>query len=100
MSDNLWVDLPALYHDCAGGFSFADGHAETKKWRDLDSLQPVRKENPSVGSMKGAANDVAWLKPRFPRPALNREKPRRPPQKPKAPLSRRLAPLACTPLTA
>ena len=27
------VDYPASYHNRAGGFSFADGHAEIKKWR-------------------------------------------------------------------
>jgi len=29
-----WVDIPASYHNNAGGLSFADGHAEIKKWRD------------------------------------------------------------------
>ena len=29
-----WVDLPASYHNRAGGISFADGHAEMKKWTD------------------------------------------------------------------
>jgi prepilin-type N-terminal cleavage/methylation domain-containing protein/prepilin-type processing-associated H-X9-DG protein len=28
------VDIPASYHNGAGGFSFADGHSETKKWLD------------------------------------------------------------------
>jgi len=27
------INLPACYHDNAGGFSFADGHALLKKWR-------------------------------------------------------------------
>lgn len=31
---NKWVDIPASYHNNAGGLSFADGHAEIKKWRD------------------------------------------------------------------
>jgi len=31
---NMWVDIPASYHNSAGGLSFADGHAEIKKWRD------------------------------------------------------------------
>jgi len=29
-----WIDLPASYHHTAGGFSFADGHAEMHRWRD------------------------------------------------------------------
>src|SRR5262249_19474035 len=28
------VDVPASYHNRAGGFSFADGHSEIKKWLD------------------------------------------------------------------
>jgi prepilin-type N-terminal cleavage/methylation domain-containing protein/prepilin-type processing-associated H-X9-DG protein len=37
-SDNVnqvpqgWGDLPASYHNGAGGFSFADGHSEIKRW--------------------------------------------------------------------
>jgi prepilin-type N-terminal cleavage/methylation domain-containing protein/prepilin-type processing-associated H-X9-DG protein len=27
-----WSDLPASYHNGAGGFSFADGHAEIHRW--------------------------------------------------------------------
>lgn len=29
-----WPDIPATYHNGAGGLSFADGHSEIKKWRD------------------------------------------------------------------
>jgi prepilin-type N-terminal cleavage/methylation domain-containing protein len=30
-----WIDCPACYHVNAGGISFADGHAQIKKWSDL-----------------------------------------------------------------
>ncbi len=30
---NLWSDMPASYHNGAAGFSFADGHAEIKRWQ-------------------------------------------------------------------
>ena len=33
-----WVDVPATYHNGAGGLSFADGHCELKKWRDRNVL--------------------------------------------------------------
>jgi prepilin-type N-terminal cleavage/methylation domain-containing protein/prepilin-type processing-associated H-X9-DG protein len=33
-----WGNMPANYHNGACGFSFADGHAETKKWRDPATL--------------------------------------------------------------
>ena len=29
---NPWIDLPASYHNSAGGFAFADGHSEIHKW--------------------------------------------------------------------
>jgi prepilin-type N-terminal cleavage/methylation domain-containing protein len=61
---NIWIDVPASYHNAACGLSFADGHAETKKWRDANSIQPVRKVNPSAGLNKTAPNDVPWLQQR------------------------------------
>ncbi len=35
---NAWYDYPAIYHCNAGSLSFADGHAEVKKWRDRNVL--------------------------------------------------------------
>jgi prepilin-type N-terminal cleavage/methylation domain-containing protein/prepilin-type processing-associated H-X9-DG protein len=37
-----WGDLPASYHNGACGFSFADGHAEVKKWQSATSIYPVK----------------------------------------------------------
>jgi prepilin-type processing-associated H-X9-DG protein len=61
-----WVDIPASYHNGAGGLSFADGHAEIKKWRDGTVLN-----NTSVGNSAGtppnpASNpaDLKWLQQR------------------------------------
>jgi prepilin-type N-terminal cleavage/methylation domain-containing protein/prepilin-type processing-associated H-X9-DG protein len=50
-----WGNRPASYHNGAAGFSFADGHAETKKWRDPDTLSSKVPANP-VGP-----NDVPWV---------------------------------------
>ncbi len=61
---NIWIDVAASYHNGACGLSFADGHAEIKKWRDANSIQPVRKINPSAGIYKPAPNDVPWLQQR------------------------------------
>lgn len=36
-----WGDLPASYHNGAGGFSFADGHSEIHKWIFPSSKRPV-----------------------------------------------------------
>jgi prepilin-type N-terminal cleavage/methylation domain-containing protein/prepilin-type processing-associated H-X9-DG protein len=66
---DLWTDLPAAYHNGSGGISFADGHAEIKKWRDptiFAALNPIYsptsgfnsapKQNPHV--------DLNWLSDR------------------------------------
>jgi len=37
-----WGDLPASYHNGACGFSFADGHAEIKRWLSATSKYPVK----------------------------------------------------------
>ena len=37
------IDFPASYHNGAGGFSFADGHSEIKKWLDART-RPVLKK--------------------------------------------------------
>ena len=36
-------DFPGSYHHRAGGFSFADGHAELKRWVDDRTVPPVQK---------------------------------------------------------
>jgi prepilin-type N-terminal cleavage/methylation domain-containing protein/prepilin-type processing-associated H-X9-DG protein len=54
----LWGNLPANYHNGAGGFSFADGHAEVRKWLDPDTLSKKIVANP-----KGP-RDVPWLQVR------------------------------------
>ena len=64
LTGNLWVDVPASYHGGACGLSYADGHAEIKKWRDANSIQRVRQVNPSAGNQQPAPNDVPWLQAR------------------------------------
>ncbi len=46
MTDSNWDDVPASTHNGAGGFSFADGHAEIKKWLDGTTTLPVRRVQP------------------------------------------------------
>ena len=59
---SVWSDLPASYHNGAGGFSFADGHSEIKKWLAGTTKRPVRKTSSdfpvSVGSDR---RDIAWV---------------------------------------
>jgi prepilin-type N-terminal cleavage/methylation domain-containing protein len=58
-----WQDLPASYHNGAGGLSFADGHSEIKKWLDPRTRKPVQRIQipalPSPGNQ-----DVTWLQER------------------------------------
>jgi prepilin-type processing-associated H-X9-DG protein len=61
-SPHFWAQLPASRHNGAATLSFADGHAETKKWLDPRTRKavtrtryiPAIEENP----------DAAWLQER------------------------------------
>ena len=57
-----WIDLPASYHAGACGFSFADGHAETHKWREPSTIVPVRYQA-GFGSIpfNSSNRDAAWM---------------------------------------
>jgi prepilin-type N-terminal cleavage/methylation domain-containing protein len=50
-SPGAWGDVPASYHNGACGFSFADAHAEIKKWHG--GLVAIGKKNPFFGSIPG-----------------------------------------------
>jgi len=60
-----WVDIPASYHNGAGGLSFADGHAEIKKWRDSHVVN-CNSAPPSGGGtpQDATTGDLAWLQMR------------------------------------
>jgi prepilin-type N-terminal cleavage/methylation domain-containing protein/prepilin-type processing-associated H-X9-DG protein len=61
------VDYPSSYHNGAGGFNFADGHAEVHKWLDPRTKKNYQKDvhlsvlppNPSPNN-----RDVRWLQER------------------------------------
>jgi prepilin-type processing-associated H-X9-DG protein len=55
---HLWGNLPANYHNGACGLSFADGHAEIRKWVDPDTLSKK-----IVATAKGP-RDVPWIQVR------------------------------------
>jgi prepilin-type processing-associated H-X9-DG protein len=53
-------DFPASYHNGAGGLSFADGHAEIRKWKDPRTTPRVTQQ--TVQTVNQANNqDVVWL---------------------------------------
>jgi prepilin-type processing-associated H-X9-DG protein len=62
-NQNSWVDCAASYHNNAGGLSFADGHAEIKKWRDVNILR-----HPALfmaaDPMGGTYDDLRWMQRR------------------------------------
>jgi prepilin-type processing-associated H-X9-DG protein len=60
MSGTTWTDVPASTHNGAGGFSFADGHAEIKRWLDPNSKAPVMRVNPCPENKQSAPRDIAW----------------------------------------
>jgi prepilin-type N-terminal cleavage/methylation domain-containing protein/prepilin-type processing-associated H-X9-DG protein len=54
-----WEDLPASYHNGAGCYGFADGHAEIHKWLDASTLVPVTMVEHS-GFPASGPNDLPW----------------------------------------
>lgn len=75
-------DLPGFYH-LAGGFSFADGHPELRRWRDPRTTPPLV-EGGLVPDMFDSPNnpDVAWLQDRASRPKVAAAPARAPPPTP------------------
>ena len=56
------IDFPASYHNGAGGISFADGHAEIRKWVDARTRPPARYNNQLTLNVSSPGNrDVIWL---------------------------------------
>ncbi|HEU5125154.1 MAG TPA: prepilin-type N-terminal cleavage/methylation domain-containing protein [Verrucomicrobiae bacterium] len=52
---NKWVDIPATYHNDASGISYADGHAEIKKWHDSKMINATKTDilrDPNSGDLK------------------------------------------------
>ncbi|SPE51745.1 conserved exported hypothetical protein [Verrucomicrobia bacterium] len=65
-----WNDLPATYHDGAGGFAFADGHSEIHKFKSyVCTILPVlytpyqgSRQVPFSSDTSGAgAQDALWV---------------------------------------
>ena len=57
-------DMPASYHNGAGGLSFADGHAEIRRWRDPRTTPPVREGVQWFGGSSPRNQDIMWLQER------------------------------------
>ena len=76
--DTRWLQLPASRHRGVCTLSFADGHAEIKKWRDARTLVPVKRVL-FLGAFQQPQNkDVLWMTER----ASSSKNPDAPPQTP------------------
>ena len=59
------VDVPASYHNGAGGVTFADGHSEIKKWLDPRTKQSIKPGRDLPLTAASPNNrDVLWLQER------------------------------------
>jgi len=64
-SQTGFYDLPASYHNRAGGLSFADGHSEIKRWLDERTMPPLVKGGLIPDILPSPNNkDVIWLQER------------------------------------
>jgi prepilin-type processing-associated H-X9-DG protein len=59
-----FIDYPASYHNGAGGLSFADGHAEIRKWLDPRTKPPILYRSGLSGKASPNNPDIAWLQQR------------------------------------
>ena len=64
-----FIDLPGFQHHHACGFSYADGHAEIKRWRDPRTTPPLV-ANGSIDDVFVSPynKDITWLQERATRP--------------------------------
>ena len=63
-SPGVWVDVPASYHNNAGGISFADGHAQIRRWFDKAVLDYGKPNGPTgnfVPTQQTPPVDLNWL---------------------------------------
>jgi len=63
------IDYPASYHNGSGGFSFADGHSEIKRWQDPRTMPELARGQLIPLNVPSPNNrDVAWMQSKATRP--------------------------------
>jgi prepilin-type processing-associated H-X9-DG protein len=61
-----FADVPASRHNGSGALTFADGHAERKKWTDVRTRPEVKLMGHGYLATRSSFNaDIAWLQERF-----------------------------------
>ena len=63
-SATIMANVPASYHNGAGGLSFADGHAEIHKWVDPRTKLPVTRTYIVLNIPSPNNKDILWLQER------------------------------------
>jgi prepilin-type processing-associated H-X9-DG protein len=56
---SAWGDVPATYHNGGTGFSFADGHSESHKWKSPTSVYTVKYQY-SNRAFDAAGRNIDW----------------------------------------
>ena len=64
MSQNVWNDVPASYHNGGCCISFADGHGEMHHWLDANTKAPICKAGSCLATGQVSLNDLPWLQAR------------------------------------
>jgi prepilin-type N-terminal cleavage/methylation domain-containing protein/prepilin-type processing-associated H-X9-DG protein len=55
------IDYPASYHNRSAGITFADGHAEIRRWVDPRTVQPVKFYDMPLNVASPNNADMIWL---------------------------------------
>jgi prepilin-type N-terminal cleavage/methylation domain-containing protein len=63
-SSSQWIDSPAHYHINAGDLSFADGHAEIRKWTDKNVLAGLYGGEGGFPADPPPYTDLKWVQAR------------------------------------
>lgn len=62
-STTLWYNSPAVLHGKSSEMSYADGHAETRRWSDGNMINDINPQTPPGENVPASPNsgDLAWL---------------------------------------
>jgi prepilin-type N-terminal cleavage/methylation domain-containing protein/prepilin-type processing-associated H-X9-DG protein len=65
----MFLDVPSAGHNGSGTLTFADGHAERRKWVDQRTKMEVKYRTSSQPAIPSAGNsDITWLQERYATP--------------------------------
>jgi len=62
MVESQLVNIPADYHNGAGGTTFADGHAEIHKWLEASTKPPLETEFQKFIPVSSKSRDLIWIR--------------------------------------